>query len=372
MKALDALAGRLLLQPGQPLPNIQRLGVRRAERLAVGRPADAAPALLGTLFTLCGHAHVLTARRAIAAARAAPGTPLPPPAESDARTLQLRTAQEQVRRLLVDAPPVVDLAPATPVMLQRCPLWRSAADATPAALAEWLESDLLAMPVDAWLAAWERDGEAWLRDWSISARSPVARLLRRLWPWASALRLPHRALRLDAADGSAAALAAQLAADAALQGAGGVPYATGPWCRHHDREDSRIDNAWMLFASRLTDLVRLASPDGPAAGAGLLACGAVNTGERSGLAWTETARGLLVHAVTLDEAGRVAACRVVSPTDWNFDPLGPAAHALRDVRNHAQDPAQSGRAVQSLVLALDPCMGWQTQPRPQDREAAHA
>lgn len=368
MNALDALAGRLLLHVGQPLPNIQRLGVRRAERLAVGRPADAAPALLGTLFTLCGHAHVLTARRAVEAARAAPGAELPPPSEADARTLQWRTAQEQVRRLLVDAPPVVDLSPATPVMLQRCPLWQGGAEVSAAALAQWLASDLLSMPVAAWLAAWERDGEAWLREWSVTARSPVARLLRRLWPWASALRLPHRALRLHARDGSALALAAQLAADAPLQGTGGVPYATGPWCRQHDREAPRVDNAWMFFASRLTDLVRLASPDGPATGAGLLACGAVNTGGRTGLAWTETARGLLVHAVALDEAHRVAACRVVSPTDWNFDPLGPAARALRDV----QDAAQDARAVQSLVLALDPCMGWEAQARRQDQETAHA
>jgi hypothetical protein len=363
MTPLDAFAGRLLLQPGQALPNIQRLGVRRAERLALGRPADTVPALLGTLFTLCGHAHVLTARRAVEAARAAPGSVLAPPPPADARTLQLHTAQEQVRRLLVDAPPVVELAPATPVMLQRCPLWQPGpdADATLAALAGWMEEDLLAMPADAWLAAWERDGATWLQDWAGGARSPVARLLRRLWPWASALRTPHRALRLNACDGSAAALAARLAAEAPLQGSDGVPFATGPWCRAHGRDQAGVDNAWMLFASRLSDLVRLASADGPATGALTLDCGALNTGGRSGLAWTETARGLLVHRIALAANGSVAACRVVSPTDWNFDPHGPAAQALRQV--HEQ------RAVQSLVLALDPCMAWEAQPR---QETTHA
>jgi hypothetical protein len=363
MSGIDALSGRLLLKPGQPLPNIERLGVRRAERLALGRPAAAAPALLGSLFTLCGHAHVLTARRAIAAAMAEPGTVLEPPSPGEARALQLRTAQEQVRRLLVDAPPVVGLAAATPAMLQRCPMWQPAPDpdAVLPALSAWVEVDLLAMPLQAWLTAWERDGVAWLRDWAAQARTPVARLLRQLWPWAAELRTPHRVLHLDAHDGSAAALSARLAAEAPLQGSGGVPFGTGPWCRRHGRDGASVDNTWMMFASRLVDLVRLASPDGPATGAGTLDCGAMNTGERTGLAWTETARGLLVHRMALAPDGGVAACRVVSPTDWNFDPHGPAALALQSVREHP--------AVQSLVLGLDPCMAWEPLSSP---EAAHA
>jgi hypothetical protein len=366
MTPLDSLSGRLVLRPGQRPPHIERLGVRRAERLALGRPAAAAPALLGTLFTLCGYAHTLTARRAVEAARAAPGAVLSPPAPAERRQLQLRTAQEQLRRLLVDAPPVVDLPAAAPALLQRCPLWQPGPDAEAvlAALRPWMGAELLAMPLGEWLGAWEADGLAWLKAWSAQARSPMARLLRRLWPWAAGLRTPHRALRLDARDGSAPVLAARLAAEAPLQAGTAVPYATGPWCRAHGRDAAGADNAWMLFASRLCDLVRLASPDGPATGAGTLAAGAMNVGERTGLAWTETARGLLVHRIALTPDDAVAACRVVSPTDWNFDPHGPAAAALQAVRELPE--------VQSLVLAFDPCMAWETPAHAPDGERAHA
>lgn len=366
MTPLDSLAGRLVLRPGQVPPNIERLGLRRAERLALGRPAAAAPALLGTVFTLCGHAHTLTAQRAIEAARAAPGAVLPAPTPAQRRQLQLRTAQEQLRRLLVDAPPVVDLPAATPALLQRCPLWQPGPEPETvlASLRPWLEAELLSMPLGEWLTAWEADGIAWLKAWSAQARSPVARLLRRLWPWGAGLRTPHRALGLEAHDASTSALAARLAAEAPLQDGAAVPYATGPWCRAHGRDAGGPDNAWMLFASRLTDLVRLASPDGPATGAGTLAAGAMNVGERSGLAWTETARGLLVHRIALAPDDTLAACRVVSPTDWNFDPHGPAARALRTVRERAE--------VQSLVLAFDPCMAWETPAHAGGGEAAHA
>ena len=362
MSALDTLGGRLLLHPGRVRPNIERQGLRRAERLVLGRPAASAPALLGTLFTLCGPAHALTARRAIEAARSAPGTVLPPPTSAEGRALQWHTAREQLRRLLVDAPPVVGLPAATPVLLQSCPLWppQPQAEAVPATLAEWVEEELLAQPLAAWLAAWERDGAAGLAHWSAREHTPVARLLRRL-RHAAGLKTPHRALRLDTADGSMQALCARLAADAPLQDGAGVPYATGPWCRRHGRDPAGTDNAWMLFASRLSDLVRLASPDGPATGLHTLACGAARTGERTGLAWTETARGLLVHRIALTPDDRVAACRVVSPTDWNFDPSGPAALALQAVR----EPA----AVQALVLGLDPCMAWRVASA---EEALHA
>ncbi|NML15724.1 hypothetical protein [Azohydromonas caseinilytica] len=363
MSSLDALSGRLVLHPGRARPNIERQGLRRAERLVLGRPAASAPALLGTLFTLCGHAHTLTARRAIEAARGAPGTVLPPPAPAEARALQWRTAQEQLRRLLVDAPPAVGLPAATPALLQSCPLWQPALDAelATAALGEWVAEELLAQPLAAWLAAWECDGAAWLADWSAREHTPVARLLQRLRFQGVNLMTPHRPVHLDAADGSMQALCARLAAEAPLQDGAGVPYATGPWCRRHGRNPAHADNAWMLSASRLSDLVRLASPDGPATGAQALACGAARTGERTGLAWTETARGLLVHRIALSDDECVTACRVVSPTDWNFDARGPAALALQSVR----EPA----AVQALVLGFDPCMAWRAATQ---EEALHA
>lgn len=369
----DALAGRLVLRTGVRQPNVERLGLRGAERLAQGRPARAVPALLGALFTLCGSEHRLTAQRALDAARLPRGAALAPLPDGQARALQARTAREQVRRLLVDAPPALGLPPAPPTQLQRCPFWHAATpEAALAALPAWLEAEVLAMPLAGWLAGWEADGAVWLRAWAARARTPVARLLRRLWPWGEPLRPAWRPLRLDAHDGSALTLADRLAAGQPLQDGDAVPFATGPWCRAREHALGAGDNAWMMFASRLTDLARLAAPDAPGLGAAWLAAGAVGAGDTTGLAWTETARGLLVHRIALDGTDRVAQCRVVSPTDWNFDAQGPAAAALRAF----EPPPQEADAVAALALALDPCMAWSLQPQPagaaQPLGAAHA
>lgn len=102
------------------------------------------------------------------------------------------------------------------------------------------------------------------------------------------------------------------------------------------------------MVSRLVDLVRLAAPNGD----DWLAHGAMNTGARQGLAWTEMARGLLVHWVALDSGGdRVADLRVLAPTDLNFHPQGVLARALAALPAHG-----SAAAARLLAVAFDPCV----------------
>ncbi|MBC7208392.1 MAG: hydrogenase formation protein, partial [Methyloversatilis sp.] len=77
MMSLDALAGVLRVQPGAQRP--AALSGQRpdwAARLAVGRPAQSLPDLLGAVFSLCSHAHRLCARAAVDAALGV-DTPLP-------------------------------------------------------------------------------------------------------------------------------------------------------------------------------------------------------------------------------------------------------------------------------------------------------
>ena len=50
-------------------------------------------------------------------------------------------------------------------------------------------------------------------------------------------------------------------------------------------------------------------------------------GEGEGVAAVQTARGLLLHRARIAE-GRVAAYRIVAPTEWNFHPEGPLARGL--------------------------------------------
>jgi hypothetical protein len=73
----------------------------------------------------------------------------------------------------------------------------------------------------------------------------------------------------------------------------------------------------------------------------------------SGVAWVETARGLLIHQAVV-RGGRVDAYRIVAPTEWNFHPEGALAEELRDAPA-ADRMALKQRATQ-LVHSLDPCV----------------
>ena len=89
----------------------------------------------------------------------------------------------------------------------------------------------------------------------------------------------------------------------------------------------------MRLIARLVDLLRLAAPGG----AHWLAEGALPLARGEGIAWTEMARGLLVHWVRARDGrrGPTRACaryRVLAPTEWNFHPHGVLAQALAALR----------------------------------------
>ncbi len=74
-------------------------------------------------------------------------------------------------------------------------------------------------------------------------------------------------------------------------------------------------------------------------------------GEGSGIACVETARGVLLHAVRIED-GRIADYAIIAPTHWNFHPEGAF------VREAAGCTAPSLEAallrLRALALALDP------------------
>jgi coenzyme F420-reducing hydrogenase alpha subunit len=82
--------------------------------------------------------------------------------------------------------------------------------------------------------------------------------------------------------------------------------------------------------------------------------GSAPAGEGCGIAWVETARGLLVHRVAL-EAERIASYRIVAPTEWNFHPAGAFARGADGLEG--DDPVALERRVRWLVASLDPCVG---------------
>jgi hypothetical protein len=87
------------------------------------------------------------------------------------------------------------------------------------------------------------------------------------------------------------------------------------------------------------------------------------------------ARGLLVHQVEIDGADReprVAACRVLAPTEWNLHPAGVVAQTI-DALYTTEPVAAVERRVRLLMAAFDPCVPLDvTHTLPAGQEVQHA
>jgi hypothetical protein len=369
VNGMSSLAGALRIAPGAPLPlALQSSRQDWAPRLARGQAASALPGLLASLFNLCSHAHRLCAQLAIEAA--APGL-LPTP-QRVAQRLRTETAQEHIRRIGLDWPRLLSggdgalFAAHAQAALRACPLLAPAgtapADPWPATL-EWLQEHLLQMPAATWQRAWQACGADWLLDWSHRHDGWLAKAVGAARDADGAVPLsPASALRAHADALGQRTLAAALALQPGFaqrpQWHGGCAH-SGIWTRLNDLAASLPLTPWALLGSRIADLVRLCLPDAPGqSGAGWLSFGSLNTGPRQGLAWVEMARGLLVHQVEIEGSGgeaRVAACRVLAPTEWNFHPQGEVAQrvAAMDASRPAED---TERRVRLLMAAFDPCV----------------
>lgn len=359
MTVLDRLTGDLCLLPGRPMPhNLHRRRPAAVERMLAQQPVALWPELVASVFSLCGHAQRGTARRAIAAACGV----LEQPDAGQRRLLRWHTAREHARHMLLDwqAPGSAQAAQAQQ-LLARCPLFalRDPGQAL-RALPQWLAREVLGTPVQVWLQALEAGGEFWLQAWAASADGPVALALQSVRPQAQALTLACVPLRLEADLDMRWALASQLAGpepaslDEVMAPLAGTGVETGAWAREGLLGHAGVHNAWMRWAGRLIDLVRLAADEDNR----WLCCSAATVGHGRGMAWTETARGLLVHWVQLD-GERVVRARIVSPTDWNFHPQGPVARLL---------PGLDAAGAQCVAQAFDPCVPL----RIAQQEPAHA
>lgn len=84
-------------------------------------------------------------------------------------------------------------------------------------------------------------------------------------------------------------------------------------------------------------------------------------GDRAGLAWVETAGGLVLHAVRLDD-GRIAEYSIVGPTQWNFHPEGP--FMIEGSGWSAASIEAARLRFAALVLSLDPGEGFEIVLKP--------
>lgn len=355
----------LCLRPGGPLPTVVGGRPELAPRVVCGQPPETVPQRLGSLYTLCAHAHRLAARLALLAAQ---GTPVGPSA-GERQALRLGSARDQLLRMAVDWPRLMpiagtgdraaDAAPEVALWLRSCPLWRPDLRAAEqvAGLAEWLQHKLLGCPTEHWLRVWAEAGADEVGRWCRQAPGPVAALLAGHGIAAPSLVTSTRPLQLlRDPQRSLPPLARAMSQPGFVQAPcwDGQAAETGPWTRHHDPAPQPARNAWSRLCSRLADLLRLAAPGGEQ----WLAAGALPLGPGQAIAWVEMSRGLLLHTVQLEStpAGpRVADYRVLAPTDWNFHPHGPLARALADVRG-----ADEARC---LAVAFDPCVAFVVEPQ---------
>lgn len=343
------LAGGLRVRPGGALPTIHSTRREWAPTLGRGRPAGSLPELLAAIFTLCGGAHRLAARHAVDAALQIDIEIGP----AQRRALQVDTVREHLRRWWLDAPQLLPMPSAPdPAELAGCPLLRRADAVDPSR--RWIEQQVLGMPAAEWLAGWEQAPHAFAAQWADRATTWPARWLAAVRQICHGLQQPVEPLQPHAATLELRQLAARLRHDATFALAPtwrGHTAETGCWTRLSDPAaqgtDSLYADLWLRHAARVADVAHLLAP----AGEHWLAQGLVSIGESEGLGWCEMARGLLIHWVRLDRQDRVADCRLVAPTEWNFHPFGSAARAL------AQLPPQAGDArVRMLVAAYDPCV----------------
>lgn len=373
----DALAGEYQLRPGAR-PGV--LGQRpvlcdgRLGQLLRGQRDDVVVRSLGSVFSLCAHAHRRAAALALAAAQEHTLS-----SASPSMALWLETARDHLRSMALDWPqrlPETGAAGPDLRWLRDCPLplvARQAPTDAAAALDQldqlrtWLEDRILGQPIGQWLqdcAAPEAFAH-WCQ--AQAERLPPARFLSAWYPLASCLHMPAHGLQVLHQDPMLQHQHLTELAQAMVHQSDFVQHPVwrgqcaenGPWTRlrHGPPQQGAPRSAWWRLSARWLELLALAQAasdvsDGPeTAGAGsMLSTGALWLAPGQALAWCEMARGLLLHWVQLDAAGCVLDYRVLAPTEWNFHPEGALAQAVSALASNDQAPAAM------LAAAFDPCV----------------
>lgn len=303
-------AGALSITAGFSGGRLAGIAVRMerppAARLFVGREPAAVAAMAPRLYTLCAQAQGASARAALAAA-AGEGE-----VGTDDAALWAEALHEHLWRLLLDWPAALGLPSAKEAFIA----WRGerAPDRVVDATFALLERVLIGCPAN----DWER-GEP------PSASSLAGQCLARL---AAAENVEQTGLP-------------------ALTPEDWLAYWQGR--RQSVPPTRRPESVAAAWRSRLTQTVQAARALAEGLPYPLAAVGEAGWG----IGQTLTARGVLTHAVRL-ENGRVSAYRVWAPTDCHFADASALAALLADGR--WPDPAAAKRGLEQAVLALDPCL----------------
>lgn len=343
-----------------------------ASRLLEGKPAAQAVETVSLLFSLCGRAQVVAAATACEAARGK--TAGQAVAALRERMITVECLQEYLWRLLLDLPPLLGEVPQQDDFLAvrrrfaevagrvaAQPRWWDegvADDKGWWTLAEDAETFLarvvFGMSCAKWLDLTDDDFTAWLDG----GATPTAVRLAKLWQLdlgrSSIMHLPRAEELLSAVaaalEGSEKFARFPLWKDA--------PAETGALARQAMHPLMRVAQGSTVAARVLARLVELARLTGQLRDPAASGVHGLGLRPGAGVAAVETARGTLVHCVSLDSE-KVARWRIVAPTEWNFHPEGAFVKGLAGAV--ARDEDEARRAAALLVHALDPCVAYDIQ-----------
>lgn len=360
----QSLAGSYQLHPGAR-PGITGhrpiLQPGRLARLVQGHPDPQLPELLGSVFTLCAHAHMRTSRHVLGLAAMAQDAPV---------FHLLETARDHLRSMALDWPawlPEPVTGSASLRWLAGCPLALAGPLRAPnedaawkalAALHAWLAHSVLQTDTDSWLAR-HRPSDA-LAKW---CQEQASRLLPAhcLAYWLGSALPEHYATPvLDVLHPDPARQSRQLLAlgQCIAKQVDFAQYPTwqgqcaenGPWTRLRHRAVGINPTFSLRLASRWVDLLEITCATPDSASDQVLSSGTLALGDGQTLAWCEMARGLLLHWCQRDSSGAVQDYKVIAPTEWNFHPQGTLARTVSALR------ADDRRTAKALAAAFDPCV----------------
>ena len=333
----------------------------QASRLLAGRTPQQAVQMVSLLYSVCGKAQQAAATAAFAAARGRQGT-VPD------RIVACEAVQEHLWRLMLDWPQLLDLPPAQQPFVD----WHGRLRAIAAGaggvlgLRDEISQQLLGLSMEAWrsIASYADLSNWWRAGYGLAA--PLAATLDR-----------HEGER-EAIETATCELLPDWTVDEALQACaghfdlefsarphnGGKPMEVGALAyRQHApllQDVMRVRPGRLLarLIARLVDLQDSVEVLARGGDADSIASAAVADG--AGIALVRTARGPLLHYVSLDSTTEtVAQYFVVAPTEWNFHPQGALATGLTGVG--ATDEEQLMETARMRVLSLDPCVEYRIE-----------
>ncbi len=347
-----------------------------AVELLRGKNGQQAVNLIPLLFSLCGKAQGVAGVMALEAARG-----IVAPAETTKwreRLVRGEAIQESLWRFMLDVPKIVSQPPMVAEFTQ---LRRSFARALDPVLSrdDWKTAGgKIAVPDD---GAWRNLAGTLLgmtlpglssmltlremEQWFDSGATPLAVSMRELWHgkgrWGGGGVPLLPSLRRQEMLGR---VLPELERDqdfAMLPSWQGAPAETGALARMagHPLISSLLEregaSIFVRLLARLLEVVDLSKNlAGDAQRLPWLESAALRPGV--GAAWVQTARGLLIHWLALDDDGKVADYRIVAPTEWNFHPQGAYTCGLAGQPAASADEARA--AAELLLLALDPCVAY--------------